>query len=73
MSLSDFHIIESTLREGEQFVGASFTTEQKILIARLLDEFGVECLELTSPLASPNCTTSSLAGPSTTTSTQRCV
>ena len=53
MPLDDFSIIESTLREGEQFVGASFSTEQKIEIARLLDAFGVECLELTSPCASP--------------------
>jgi homocitrate synthase len=53
MALDQFAIIESTLREGEQFVGASFTTAQKIEIARLLDAFGVECLELTSPLASP--------------------
>lgn len=53
MPLTNFHIIESTLREGEQFVGASFTTDQKVEIARLLDAFGVECLELTSPLASP--------------------
>jgi homocitrate synthase len=53
MPLEDFHIIESTLREGEQFVGASFTTAQKVRIAELLDEFGVECIELTSPLASP--------------------
>jgi len=53
MPLDNFSIIESTLREGEQFVGASFTTAQKIEIAQLLDEFGVECLELTSPLASP--------------------
>ncbi len=53
MPLSRFHLIESTLREGEQFVGACFTTAQKIEIAQLLDEFGVECLELTSPLASP--------------------
>jgi homocitrate synthase len=51
--VDDFHIIESTLREGEQFVGASFSTEQKIEIAQLLDAFGVECIELTSPLASP--------------------
>jgi homocitrate synthase len=51
--LNSYHIIESTLREGEQFVGASFTTDQKTEIARLLDEFGVECLELTSPCASP--------------------
>ncbi len=53
MSLENFAIIESTLREGEQFVNAFFTTEQKIQIAQLLDEFGVEYLELTSPLASP--------------------
>src|SRR5512136_2710942 len=53
MPLDHFHIIESTLREGEQFVGANFNTEQKIEIARLLDAFGVECIELTSPMASP--------------------
>ena len=53
MPLDNFSIIESTLREGEQFVGASFNTAQKIEIAQLLDDFGVECLELTSPLSSP--------------------
>lgn len=53
MSLEKFNIIESTLREGEQFVGANFTTDQKLKIADALDEFGVEYLELTSPLASP--------------------
>jgi homocitrate synthase len=53
MPLQHFHIIESTLREGEQFVGANFTTEQKIRIAKALDEFGVEYIELTSPAASP--------------------
>lgn len=52
MSLTQFSIIESTLREGEQFVNAFFTTEQKVRIARLLDAFGVEYLELTSPYAS---------------------
>ena len=53
MSLENFSIIESTLREGEQFVNAFFTTQQKIQLARLLDEFGVEYIELTSPFASP--------------------
>lgn len=53
MPLNNVNIIESTLREGEQFVGASFSTEQKVEIAYLLDDFGVECIELTSPLASP--------------------
>lgn len=53
MPLDKFNIIESTLREGEQFVGANFTSDQKLKIACALDEFGVEYLELTSPLASP--------------------
>jgi homocitrate synthase len=53
MSLDKFNIIESTLREGEQFVASNFTTDQKLRIADALDEFGVEYVELTSPLASP--------------------
>ena len=53
MSLDSFNIIESTLREGEQFVGANFTTDDKLRIADALDEFGVEYIELTSPAASP--------------------
>ena len=53
MSLTNFAIIESTLREGEQFANAFFTTAQKVEIAQALDAFGVEFLELTSPLASP--------------------
>jgi len=50
--LEDFAIIESTLREGEQFMSAFFDTEQKIKIAKMLDEFGVEYIEVTSPAAS---------------------
>ncbi|CAD6574559.1 MAG: Saccharopine dehydrogenase [Tremellales sp. Tagirdzhanova-0007] len=50
---SNWKIIESTLREGEQFANAFFTLETKIKIAKLLDEFGVEYIELTSPAASP--------------------
>jgi len=53
MPIERFNIIESTLREGEQFVGANFTTEQKVQIAQALDKLGVEYLELTSPVASP--------------------
>ena len=53
MSLDQFAIIESTLREGEQFANAFFTSDEKVEIARLLDAFGVEYLELTSPAASP--------------------
>ena len=51
--IKPFSIIDSTLREGEQFVNAFFTTEQKVQLATLLDEFGVEYLELTNPMASP--------------------
>lgn len=47
-----FSIIESTLREGEQFANAFFETDTKIEIAKLLDEFGVEYIELSSPCAS---------------------
>lgn len=53
MSLQHFSIIESTLREGEQFVNAFFTTEQKVEIAQMLDAFGVEYIEVTTPCASP--------------------
>ena len=53
MTIQAFKIIESTLREGEQFAPAHFTPAQKIAIAEMLDEFGVEYLELTSPCASP--------------------
>src|SRR5438876_1006106 len=53
MSIKEFAIIDSTLREGEQFARTHYTTEQKIRIARALDKFGVEYIELTSPVASP--------------------
>ena len=49
----DIGIIDSTLREGEQFANAFFSTDDKIQIARMLDEFGVDYIELTSPCASP--------------------
>jgi homocitrate synthase len=52
ISSTGLNIIESTLREGEQFAAASFTTNDKIEIAQALDEFGVEYLELTSPVVS---------------------
>ena len=55
MSLDNYAIIDSTLREGEQFINADFTRDQKIRIAEALSEFGAEYLELTSPLASPGC------------------
>jgi homocitrate synthase len=46
-------LIDSTLREGEQFAKAQFRLEDKVEIARALDTFGVEYVEVTSPAASP--------------------
>uniref|UniRef100_A0A8H7N0D1 Pyruvate carboxyltransferase domain-containing protein n=1 Tax=Bionectria ochroleuca TaxID=29856 RepID=A0A8H7N0D1_BIOOC len=51
---SNFSIIDSTLREGEQFANAYFNTEQKLKIAQALDDFGAEYIEVTSPAASPS-------------------
>jgi homocitrate synthase len=48
-----WRIIDTTLREGEQFARASFRTEDKVEIARALDAFGVDYIEMTSPAASP--------------------
>src|ERR1700684_2907830 len=53
MNITSFRIIDSTLREGEQFALAHFTIEQKLAIADALDRFGVDYMELTSPVASP--------------------
>ncbi len=46
-------ILDSTLREGEQFAGAFFSLEQRLRIARLLDSIGVPFIEVPSPIASP--------------------
>ncbi|RPB28099.1 homocitrate synthase [Terfezia boudieri ATCC MYA-4762] len=51
-NVGNFKIIESTLREGEQFANAFFDTAKKIEIAKALDDFGVDYIELTSPAAS---------------------
>ncbi|KAF2188219.1 homocitrate synthase [Zopfia rhizophila CBS 207.26] len=51
-NVSRFKIIESTLREGEQFANAYFDLDAKIKIAKALDDFGVDYIELTSPAAS---------------------
>ncbi|KAI1269972.1 hypothetical protein F5Y18DRAFT_114469 [Xylariaceae sp. FL1019] len=52
-NVNNFKIIESTLREGEQFCQAYFDTETKIKIATMLSDFGVDYIELTNPAASP--------------------
>ena len=44
-------ILDSTLREGEQHPGVSFTKKQRIQIAWMLDYFGVDQIEI-SPIIS---------------------
>lgn len=46
-------ILDTTLREGEQFIGAYFHSEQRLAIARQLDAIGVGMIEVPSPIASP--------------------
>ena len=48
-----WRIIDTTLREGEQFAKAAFRTQDKFEIVRALDHFGVDYIELTSPSVSP--------------------
>ncbi len=45
-------IFDTTLRDGEQTPGVSLTVEEKIEIARKLDEFGVDTVEAGFPVAS---------------------
>src|SRR5256714_10177908 len=45
-------ILDSTLREGEQFTRAFFDLEQRLKIARLLDAVGVTFIEVPSPVVS---------------------
>ena len=46
-------ILDSTLREGEQFAGAFFGLEQQLAIARMLDAIGITFIEIPSPISSP--------------------
>ncbi|WP_185804351.1 2-isopropylmalate synthase [Pontivivens nitratireducens] len=46
-------IFDTTLRDGEQSPGASMTHDEKVEIATLLDEMGVDIIEAGFPIASP--------------------
>ena len=43
--LKKIKIFDTTLRDGEQSPGASMTHEEKLRIAELLDEMGVDVIE----------------------------
>ena len=46
-------IFDTTLRDGEQVPGCKLNTEQKLVIARRLDELGVDIIEAGFPVSSP--------------------
>jgi 2-isopropylmalate synthase len=46
-------IFDTTLRDGEQVPGCKLNTEQKLIIARRLDELGVDIIEAGFPVSSP--------------------
>ena len=44
--MSDFvRIFDTTLRDGEQSPGATMTRSEKLRVAKLLDEMGVDVIE----------------------------
>ena len=50
--LGECAILDSTLREGEQFAKTYFSSEDRIALAKQLDAFGVEYIEVSSPAVS---------------------
>ncbi len=49
----DFHVFDTTLRDGAQREGISYSVVDKLAVARLLDEFGVGFIEGGWPGAMP--------------------
>ncbi len=47
------HIFDTTLRDGEQSPGFSMNVQEKLRMARQLEELGVDILEAGFPIASP--------------------
>jgi len=53
MSAEKIFIFDTTLRDGEQVPGCKLRMEQKVAIARELDQFGVDIIEAGFPVSSP--------------------
>jgi 2-isopropylmalate synthase len=47
------HIFDTTLRDGEQSPGFSMNSEEKLRLARQLEQLGVDVIEAGFPIASP--------------------
>ena len=52
--MNKVQIFDTTLRDGQQTKGISYTVEDKIKIAGILDDLGVTYIEGGWPGASPN-------------------
>src|SRR5262245_61482130 len=50
--LDRVRIFDTTLRDGEQSPGAAMTLEEKLEVAELLDEMGVDIIEAGFPISS---------------------
>ena len=46
----EFKLVDTTLRDGEQTAGVVFANQEKLNIARMLDEVGVEQIEAGIPV-----------------------
>jgi len=53
MAKDKVEIFDTTLRDGEQVPGCKLNTQQKLVIARRLDELGVDVIEAGFPISSP--------------------
>lgn len=53
MAKDKVQIFDTTLRDGEQVPGCKLDTEQKLVIAKRLDELGVDVIEAGFPISSP--------------------
>ena len=53
MSKEIVQIFDTTLRDGEQVPGCKLNTDQKLIIAKRLDELGVNVIEAGFPVSSP--------------------
>ncbi len=53
MDRDAFHVFDTTLRDGAQREGISYSVSDKLAVARLLDEFGVDFIEGGWPGAMP--------------------
>ena len=51
--MEQVHVFDTTLRDGEQSPGFSMNRDEKLLLARQLEQLGVDVIEAGFPIASP--------------------